>query len=326
MVTRSSVGISRPCQRASQTASSSSRPRLPGGFVRACCRRAAAAAATASPPGRSRQNVRISSRLSNCMRFPCRARREPAIPFGFSIMNDWLDDLRTAVAFLTRLPMPHPQGAMPQNFVRAHRMFPLVGAGIGGAVGLVLLGMRIIGLPDLAAVALALGASALLTGALHEDGLADVADGFGGGRDRAAKLEIMRDSRLGTYGALILMVSFVAKLSALLALPDAIVVQSLIAAHALARGVLPAMSMSLPYARKDGLAANAGRPDSATAGIAGAFALVIALLSLPWGEALCAALVAAACAIGMALLAQRQIGGQTGDVLGGAEQLGETAI
>jgi adenosylcobinamide-GDP ribazoletransferase len=242
------------------------------------------------------------------------------------MMNDWLDDLTTAVAFLTRLPMPHPTEPRPQNFVRAQRMFPIVGAAIGGAVGLFYLAMRVVGLPDLAAAALALGASAILTGALHEDGLADVADGFGGGRDPAAKLEIMRDSRLGTYGALILMVSFVAKLSALAALPDAFVVQSLIAAHALARGVLPAMSMSLPYAREDGLAANAGRPDSATAAIAGAFALVIALLSLPWLEALCAALVAAASAIGMAWLAQRQIGGQTGDVLGGAEQVGETAI
>ena len=241
-------------------------------------------------------------------------------------MNDWLDDLRTAVAFLTRLPMPHPVGPMPANFVRAHRMFPLVGAAIGGAVGLLFLGMRAIGVPDLAAAALALGASAILTGALHEDGLADVADGFGGGRDPAAKLEIMRDSRLGTYGALILMVSFVTKLSALAVLPDGIVVQSLIAAHALARGVLPVMSMGLPYARQDGLAANAGRPDLATAGIAMAFALVVALLALPGSDALWAALVAAAVAIGMAWLAQRQIGGQTGDVLGGAEQLGETAI
>src|SRR5205814_5832944 len=158
----------------------------------------------------------------------------------------------TAVAFLTRLPMPHPEGAMPANFVRARRMFPLVGAAIGGAVGLFCLGMRIIGLPDLAAAALALGASAILTGALHEDGLADVADGFGGGRDVVAKLEIMRDSRLGTYGALILMVRFVAKVSALAMISDAALVPSLIAAHALARGVLPAMSMSLAYARKDG--------------------------------------------------------------------------
>jgi adenosylcobinamide-GDP ribazoletransferase len=241
-------------------------------------------------------------------------------------MNDWLDDLRTAVAFLTRLPMPHPEGAVPQHFVRAHRMFPLVGAAIGGVVGLLCLALRGLGLPDLAAGALALGASALLTGALHEDGLADVADGFGGGRDRAAKLEIMRDSRLGTYGALILMVGFVAKVSSLAALPDGYLVRGLIAAHALARGVLPFMATSLPYARRDGLAAGAGRPDTATAVTTGAIALLIAMLALPWREALGAALVAAACAIGMAWLAQRQIGGQTGDVLGGAEQLGETAI
>jgi adenosylcobinamide-GDP ribazoletransferase len=241
-------------------------------------------------------------------------------------MNDWLDDLRTAARFLTRLPIPHPDGAMPANFARAYRMFPLVGAAIGAAVGLICLGLRAVGVPDLAAAALALGAGAILTGALHEDGLADVADGFGGGRNPASKLEIMRDSRLGTYGALILMVSFVAKLSALAALADAMVVQSLIAAHALARGVLPVMSMNLNYARKDGLAAEAGRPDLPTAATAGAFALIIALLSLPWLEALCAVLVAVACAIGMAWLAQRQIGGQTGDVLGGAEQLGETAI
>ena len=241
-------------------------------------------------------------------------------------MNEWLDDLKTAVAFLTRLPMPHPQGPMPQNFVRAHRMFPLVGAMIGAAVGLLCLGLRHAGVPDLAAAALALGGSALLTGALHEDGLADVADGFGGGRDAAAKLEIMRDSRLGTYGAVILLVSFAAKISALAALPDGAVVQSLAAAHALSRGVLPWMSISMPYARNDGLAAKAGQPDSTTAAIAAVFALALAWLSLSFANALLAAIMAAASAMGMALLAKRQIGGQTGDVLGGAEQVAETAI
>jgi adenosylcobinamide-GDP ribazoletransferase len=241
-------------------------------------------------------------------------------------MNQWLDDFRTAIAFLTRLPMPHPDGAMPRNFARAHRMFPLVGALIGGAVGLLCLGLRRVGVPDLAAAALALGASAVLTGALHEDGLADVADGFGGGRDVAAKLEIMRDSRLGTYGALILLVSFVAKLSALAAIPDSHLVPGLVAAHALARGLLPVMSMGLPYARKDGLAANAGRPDAATAAIAAVLALGMALLSLSAANAFFAALAAGASGLGMAWLAQRQIGGQTGDVLGGAEQVAEVAI
>jgi adenosylcobinamide-GDP ribazoletransferase len=241
-------------------------------------------------------------------------------------MNDWLDDLRTAVAFLTRLPMPHPHGPVPPNFTRAHRVFPVVGAAIGGVTGLLYLGLSAIGLPSLAAAALALGGSAIMTGALHEDGLADVADGFGGGRDKAAKLEIMRDSRLGTYGALILMVSFVAKLSALAALPGGVVLPALITAHALARGVLPMLAMSLPYARADGLAANAGRPAPATAMTAAVLALAIAFLCLPWTAALGATVAAAAGAWAIGLLAQRQIGGQTGDVLGGAEQVGETAI
>jgi adenosylcobinamide-GDP ribazoletransferase len=241
-------------------------------------------------------------------------------------MQEWLDDFKTAVAFLTRLPMPHPHGAIPENFVRAHRMFPVVGALIGAAAGFVCLVLRWCGVPDLAAAALALGASAILTGALHEDGLADVADGFGGGRDRAAKLEIMRDSRLGTYGALILLVSFAARLSALAVIPDGYVVYALVAAHALARGVLPVMSVNLPYARTDGLARNAGQPDAAVALTAIIIALVIALLALSWANAFWSALAAALSALGMAWLAKRQIGGQTGDVLGGAEQVAETAI
>jgi len=241
-------------------------------------------------------------------------------------MNEWFDDFKTAVAFLTRLPMPHQDGAMPQNFVREHRMFPVVGALIGASVGLLCLGLRSVGVPDLAAAALALGGSAILTGALHVDGLADVADGVGGGRNAESKLEIMRDSRLGTYGAMILLVSFAAQLSALAAIPDGYVIPSLIAAHALARGMLPAMSLNLPYARKDGLARNAGQPDAGTATIAGGLALLIALLSLSWSNALFAAVLAGVSGLAIAWLALRQIGGQTGDVLGGAEQVAETAI
>ena len=241
-------------------------------------------------------------------------------------MNDWLDDLRTAVAFLTRLPMPHPAGPMPENFVRAHRIFPLVGAAIGGAVGLVCLGLRAIGVPDLAAAALALGAGAILTGALHEDGLADVADGFGGGRDVAAKLEIMRDSRLGTYGALILMVSFVdqglragddsGRLRR--AKPDR---GARAGARRVARDVdEPRLCAQGRIGRQCGQARSGdgghrGRPCACRrrAGVAGAHRA-----RLRAGGCMCA--------MGMAWLAQRQIGGQTGDVLGGAEQVAETAI
>ena len=240
-------------------------------------------------------------------------------------MNEWLDDFKMAVGFLTRLPAPHPDAAVA-NFARAYRLFPVVGGLIGLATGLVCLGLRQAGVPDLAAAALALGAAALLTGALHEDGLADVADGFGGGRDVEAKLAIMRDSRIGSYGAIALLVSFATKLSALATIPDGLVVPCLIASHALARGVLPVLAANMPYARQDGLARSSGQPDPATTAITIALAMLIALLALSWTVALWAAVAAAIGGFAVARLALRQIGGQTGDVLGAAEQVAETAI
>lgn len=241
-------------------------------------------------------------------------------------MKSWLDDLRVATAFLTRIPMPHPEGARPPNFGRMQRVFPLIGAAIGALVGLAYLGLLLIGLPVLAAAALAFGASAILTGGLHEDGLADVADGFGGGRDKAAKLEIMRDSRLGTYGALILMVSFAAKVSALAVLPMTAVVPALVTAHSLARGALPVFSHSQPRARNDGLAVASVRPDSSTMVIAAALALLIVFLCLPATEALMSAIAGVLGSGSIVLIARQQIGGVTGDVLGAAEQLGETCV
>lgn len=238
-------------------------------------------------------------------------------------MNEWLDDLKLTTGFLTRLPVPHPETA---NFARAYRLFPLVGGLIGLAIGLFCLALRYAGVPDLAAAALALGAGALLTGALHEDGLADVADGFGGGRDVEGKLAIMRDSRIGSYGAIALLVSFATKLSALAAIPDGYVIASLIATHALARGVLPALALNLPYARQDGLARTSGQPDPTTTAIAGGLALLIALLALSWSAGLWAAVIAGVSGFVVARLALRQIGGQTGDVLGAVEQVAETAI
>ena len=120
--------------------------------------------------------------------------------------------------------------------------------------------------------------------------------------------------------------SFAAKLSALAAIPDGYIVYALIAAHALGRGILPLMSINLPYARNDGLARNAGQPDAAVAATAIIVAFIIALLALSWANAFWSALAAALSSLGMAWLATRQIGGQTGDVLGGAEQVAETAI
>jgi adenosylcobinamide-GDP ribazoletransferase len=240
--------------------------------------------------------------------------------------REWQDDLRVAVALLTRIPMAHPDGPAPSYLARALRVFPLVGALIGAAVGVVYLGLTAIGIPAPAAAALALGASALITGALHEDGLADLGDGFGGGRDKAKKLEIMRDSRLGTYGAVVLMVAFAAKLFALAALPKVAVLPVLVAAYALGRAAIPALSVRLPPARKDGLGAKVGTPSQAVAVTAAVIALVLTLIMLPLKEALLAVAVAVLAAAAIGALAMRQIGGQTGDVLGGAEQAVEIAV
>jgi adenosylcobinamide-GDP ribazoletransferase len=165
-----------------------------------------------------------------------------------------------------------------------------------------------------------------LTGALHEDGLADVGDGFGGGRDRAAKLSIMRDSRLGTYGMIVLLVGFVARASALASLPMVSILPALIVAHALGRAVIPVLAASMPFARDDGLGKSAGRPDIASAVTAVIAGIVIALLCLTTTQALLAIVVAAAGAAAMAVLAWRQIGGVTGDVFGAAEQVVEAAV
>jgi adenosylcobinamide-GDP ribazoletransferase len=242
------------------------------------------------------------------------------------IISQWLDDLRNAAAFLTRVPMPSRGTTATPDLARAYRAFPIVGALIGAVIGAADLLLLRIGVPALPAAALALGAGLLLTGALHEDGLADVADGFGGGDDKARKLEIMRDSRLGSFGALALLVMFVAKVGALVALPRGDVILDMIAVHALARAPLAVIAARMPYARDEGLAITTGRPDAKAAFAACVLAAMIALIGLPFGAAVKAMLVAAATAFCLAILAQRRIGGQTGDVLGATEQVCEVTL
>jgi adenosylcobinamide-GDP ribazoletransferase len=242
------------------------------------------------------------------------------------IIGQWLDDLLNATAFLTRLPVPSRAGTTSSDLARAYRAFPLIGALIGAVIACADLLLLRVGLSPMPAAALALGAGMLLTGTIHEDGLADVADGFGGGRDKAGKLEIMRDSRLGTYGALALLVSFAAKVGALAVLSRGDILRDMIVIHALSRAPLAVIAARMAYARDDGLAVAAGRPAARTAFASCIVAAVIALICLAFGAALKAILVAAAAAFGLAILAQRQIGGQTGDVLGAAEQTGEVAL
>jgi adenosylcobinamide-GDP ribazoletransferase len=205
--------------------------------------------------------------------------------------------------------------------------WPLVGALVGAAGGLAYwLALRL-GCVAWVAAAWALAAQMLLTGALHEDGLADTADGFGGGATVARKLEIMRDSRIGTYGVLALAVCVMLRAAAMasLARPGR-VAAALVVAGALGRAAMLVPLLVCPPARPDGMSARLPplRPGVAAAGF-GAAALCAALLAAPVAAVLAVA-ATAAIGWGMSVLAVRQIGGHSGDVLGAVAMVTECVL
>jgi adenosylcobinamide-GDP ribazoletransferase len=233
-----------------------------------------------------------------------------------------IGDFRLALSFLTRIPVPLADAPRPNGLAHSMRLFPLVGALIGAMVGGIdLLAAKI--LPPWPSALLAVAFGLLLTGALHEDGLADCADGFGGGRDKEAKLAIMRDSRVGTYGALALILSVALRAAAIAQCANP--AGALIAAHALSRALLPGLMRVLPPASATGLAASAGTPARADFLIA---LLIAVILSVPLlGIWMIPVLGMTALAFGaMTALARRQIGGYSGDVLGALQQTCEILI
>ncbi len=244
----------------------------------------------------------------------------------------WLRDLLSAARFLTRAPLPAddaefdaPFDAGERPLLRAGWRFPAVGAAVGLAAGLVLWLAAWIGLPPLAAALAGIAAGAAFTGALHEDGLADFADGLGGGGPEA-RIAIMRDSRTGTYGALALVLATGLKAAALAALAErdaGLAVCALVAVHAAGRATIIGAAAALEPADEAGLGRAAGRPDRAA--WIGALALggALAAVLLPLGAALAAAAGALAGAAAVAELARRRLGGYTGDVLGAVEQAAE---
>ena len=246
-------------------------------------------------------------------------------------------DLAACLRFYTRLPVPPmpfetAPFAMP-DFSRIVRMLPLAGALIGALAALVLGLAMLAGLPPLIAATLALASMVVASGALHEDGLADCADGFGGGTTLARKLEIMKDSRIGTYGAAALVLSLLLRVMALGTLAGHGFWQAalgLVAAAGISRalGLLPLVLLA--PARMDGAGFAAGRPSPEALMLAAGLALALALLPLLAGVPVRAVLAAgfwagllAYCMVG---LAKAQIGGQTGDVAGAAQQVAEVGF
>lgn len=236
-------------------------------------------------------------------------------------------DLKISVLFSTRLPLAHSSAIAGPDVARASWALPLAGALIGLLGAAVYWLAHAAGLAPPAAAALTLAATLAATGCLHEDGLADTADGFGGGATRERKLEIMRDSRIGSYGACALILSLLLRWSALASLDEpAVVAGALIAAHASARATMPLLMWLVPQARADGLAADAGSPPRASVVAAGVLAVTALGLGLGHIAAVVALLSLVSAVAFMAWLCRRQIGGQTGDVLGALEQVGEIIV
>ncbi|MEP2137953.1 MAG: adenosylcobinamide-GDP ribazoletransferase [Erythrobacter sp.] len=233
------------------------------------------------------------------------------------------EELRLAVMLLTRLPAGR-LGEPAPSFAQAAWAYPVVGALVGALSGLVFCAMAALGVPSFAAAFLALGSAALITGAMHEDGLADVADGFGGGRDAAHKLEIMRDSRVGTYGvvAVVLVIGMLASAIAEFS-PSSEAFFCFVAIGAMSRAMMLVPMTALPPARNDGLGGQAvlAEPLSLLIALGIAFGLSIFILL----KALVALWVMGVVAFAVVVLARRQIGGQSGDVLGATQKLTECA-
>jgi adenosylcobinamide-GDP ribazoletransferase len=238
-----------------------------------------------------------------------------------------LHDLKVAAVFLTRLPVRVEGALSMRDLAGAVHAFPLVGAAVGLAGGLAFWAAHAGGLPSLPASILAVAAMVLATGALHEDGLADTADALGAGADRARALEVMRDSRIGSFGTVALVLTLLARVTALASLWEpAFVAALLAAAGASSRAVMPVVMLVQPSARSAGLAADAGRPEAARVAAAALLALAVAFLALPAGLALAGTLAAALVGLGLAAGLGRRFGGCTGDTLGAVQQAAEVAF
>ena len=238
-------------------------------------------------------------------------------------MTDLVVGIRAAFVFLTRIPVggfPFSDGSF--RWSSAHH--PFVGAVIGTVLGAAYHVTSPLGPFAASTIAVALGV--LLTGAIHEDGLADTADALGGGQTRQAVFVILKDSRVGTYGAVAIGLSLLLRVSMLSAL-GASAPLALICVHSAARVVPVCLMRALPYvtppdAAKSGRAAQAGTPQLVVAVI---WMLLVLLLVGPWQGAG----IVGAGAVVVAICAWRyhaRLGGVTGDLLGAAEQIAECAM
>ncbi len=235
-----------------------------------------------------------------------------------------------SLGFFTRLPVPAWVVFAPEKLGQAARFLPLVGW-IVGLIGVAVYWLAVQVLPVDLAVVLSMAATIRVTGAFHEDGWADTCDGLGGGWTRTQTLAIMKDSRIGSYGTIGLVLMLLAKYLALVDLgadDDYPVIAAMLVAHPLSRLAAVSLMSMLDYARSDDSAKSAPvarRPTAAELGIA-TLAGVFPLLLLSPREALVVLALCAVIAPWAARIFARRLGGYTGDCLGATQQVAELAI
>lgn len=232
-----------------------------------------------------------------------------------------LHDISAAFSLLTRLPVPVDHRRAGLRGADAAWAYPLVGALLGllaGGLGWALLGL---GVSAGMAAVFVLAAQVMMTGALHEDGLADMADGMGGSSVER-RLEIMKDSRIGTYGAVALVLALLARHTGISGINGAELPLALAALGAGSRALMVAVMAVLPNARADGLAAAAGKPPAQGVWLALALGLFFSLLGFGWAGFWVFLLMGMA-VLAVALIAKSRFDGKTGDVLGASQQSAE---
>lgn len=230
--------------------------------------------------------------------------------------------MRAAVAFLTVIPVATDEGASNERLGRAY--FPAVGALLGLLAGICFALVAAVTSQLLAAVA-ATAVMAVLTGALHLDGLADAADGLFGGGDVARRLEVMRDSRVGSFGLVAVVLVLVGDVAALASLAPARAIVALLIAGAISRWALLLVIATVPYVRLSGLGVAAGGQHRRFDLVLGSAITAIVCL-LDWKRAAAAVLVAVLIAAIVGTIARRRIGGATGDVYGATAELSQLGV
>ena len=230
-----------------------------------------------------------------------------------------------ALQFLTRLPVPRGFRTTEGELGKAAAFFPLIGVVVGtGTAGVFLLANRV--LPISASLLVAIAFATFITNGFHEDGLADTFDGLGGGWSKEHALEIMRDSRIGTYGTLALIFLILGKYTFLSALEPSRTWRWLIVAHTAGRWTILPMCRWLPYVRAEGQGKLVAKQIGISAMMFGSLTLLLVVLLVEWRSADIILAVTIVVTLVSGLYFKRRLEGITGDCLGAVNQIAELSL